>query len=34
MHISSGGRARRHPAFSLYTASKFAMEALAETYRL
>ena len=33
MHISSGAGRVVIPAFSLYTASKFAMEALAETYR-
>jgi NAD(P)-dependent dehydrogenase (short-subunit alcohol dehydrogenase family) len=32
MHISSGAGRVVIPAFSLYTASKFAMEALAETY--
>lgn len=33
MHISSGAGRVVIPAFALYTASKFAMEALAETYR-
>jgi NAD(P)-dependent dehydrogenase (short-subunit alcohol dehydrogenase family) len=33
IHISSGAGRVVIPAFSLYTASKFAMEALAETYR-
>ncbi|HTB92224.1 MAG TPA: SDR family oxidoreductase [Candidatus Sulfotelmatobacter sp.] len=33
MHISSGAGRVVIPAFSFYTASKFAMEALAETYR-
>jgi NAD(P)-dependent dehydrogenase (short-subunit alcohol dehydrogenase family) len=33
LHISSGAGRVVIPAFSLYTASKFAMEALAETYR-
>lgn len=33
MHVSSGAGRVVIPAFSLYTASKFAMEALAETYR-
>ena len=33
MHISSGAGRVVIPAFSLYTCSKFAMEALAETYR-
>jgi len=32
MHISSGAGRVVIPAFALYTASKFAMEALAETY--
>ncbi|HEV2103945.1 MAG TPA: SDR family oxidoreductase [Candidatus Acidoferrum sp.] len=33
MHISSGAGRVVIPSFSLYTCSKFAMEALAETYR-